>query len=152
MLGDDITLFVFKSLFTMPSNVLPLHHKQTLLPIIWIFNEGQGDEIKYRLPFKIFSTLTCSISLRWIKPYPLRPLIWYRVSNREIKFWRFSTVKVKPPYFRFMESPLWSPAIFKKFQFLGPFSWQLRKLKKSCFDFKLKKVCLQQPAMLCLSN
>ena len=38
-------------------NVLPLHLKQTFLPIIWIFNEGEGDGIKFRLPFKIFSTL-----------------------------------------------------------------------------------------------
>ena len=39
----------------MPSNVLPLHLKQTFRPIIWIFTEG--DEIESRLPFKIFSTL-----------------------------------------------------------------------------------------------
>ena len=39
----------------MPSNVLPLHLKQTFPPIIWIFTEGDG--IKSRLPFKIFSTL-----------------------------------------------------------------------------------------------
>ena len=43
----------------MPSNVLPLRLKQTFLPIIWIFTEG--DEIKSRLPFKIFFTL------HWIK-------------------------------------------------------------------------------------
>ena len=41
----------------MPSNVLPLHLKQTFLPIIWIFTEGEGDEIESTLPFKIFSTL-----------------------------------------------------------------------------------------------
>ena len=40
----------------MPSNVLPLDFKQTLQPIIWIFHEGEGDEIKSRLPFKVFST------------------------------------------------------------------------------------------------
>ena len=39
----------------MPSNVLPLHLKQTFLPMIYIFTEGEGDGI--RLPFKIFSTL-----------------------------------------------------------------------------------------------
>ena len=39
----------------MPSNALPLHLKQTFLPIIWIFTEGDG--IKSRLPFKKFSTL-----------------------------------------------------------------------------------------------
>ena len=37
-------------------SVLPLHLKQTFPPIIWIFNEGEGDEIEFRLPFKIFST------------------------------------------------------------------------------------------------
>ena len=39
----------------MPSNVLPLHLKQTFPPMIWIFTEGDG--IESRLPFKIFSTL-----------------------------------------------------------------------------------------------
>ena len=58
MLGDVNKLFVFKSLLTTPSNVLPLHLKQTFLPIIWIFTEGEGDGINSRLPFKIFSTLT----------------------------------------------------------------------------------------------
>ena len=49
--------FVFKSLLTMPSNVLPLHLKETFPFKIWIFTEGEGDVIKSRLPFKIFSTL-----------------------------------------------------------------------------------------------
>ena len=35
----------------------PLHLKQTFPNIIWIFTEGEGDGIKSRLPFKIFSTL-----------------------------------------------------------------------------------------------
>ena len=56
LLGIVNKLFVFKSLLKKPSNVLPLHLKQTFLPIIWIFTEGDG--IKSRLPFKIFSTLT----------------------------------------------------------------------------------------------
>ena len=43
--------FFFKSLLTMPSNVLSLHLKQTFPPIIWIFTEGEGDGIKSRLPF-----------------------------------------------------------------------------------------------------
>ena len=34
-----------------------LHLKQTFLPIIWIFIEGEGYGIKSRLSFKIFSTL-----------------------------------------------------------------------------------------------
>ena len=57
MLGDVNKLFVFKSLLTMPSNVLPLHLKQTFPPIIWIFTEVEGDGIESRLPFKIFYTL-----------------------------------------------------------------------------------------------
>ena len=42
MLGDVNKYFVFKSLLTMPSNVLLLHLKQTFPPIIWIFTECQG--------------------------------------------------------------------------------------------------------------
>ena len=34
LLGDVNKLFVFKSLFTTPSNALPLHLKQTFPPII----------------------------------------------------------------------------------------------------------------------
>ena len=41
----------------MLNNVLPLYLKQTFPPMIWIFTEGEGDEIKSRLPFKIFFTL-----------------------------------------------------------------------------------------------
>ena len=54
-LGVINKLFVFKSLLTMPSNVLLLHLKHTLPPIIWIFTEGDG--IESMLPFKVFSTL-----------------------------------------------------------------------------------------------
>ena len=38
-------------------NALPLHLKETFPPIIGIFTEGEGDGIKSRLPFKIFSIL-----------------------------------------------------------------------------------------------
>ena len=57
MLGDVNKLLKTKSLLTMPSNVLPLHLKQTFPPIIWIFTVGEGDGIESRLPLKIFSTL-----------------------------------------------------------------------------------------------
>ena len=50
--------FVFKSLLTTPSNFLPLHLKQTFLPLIWIFTEVEGDVIESRQPFKIFFTLS----------------------------------------------------------------------------------------------
>ena len=66
MLGDVNKLFVFISLLTMPSDVLPLHLKQIFLPIIWIFTEGEGDGIESRLPFKIFSILlTCAFECLW---------------------------------------------------------------------------------------
>ena len=45
----------------LPSNVLPLHLKETFPPIIWIFAEGEGDGIEFWLPFKIFSTLLGNI-------------------------------------------------------------------------------------------
>ena len=57
---NELFVFVFKNLLTMPSNVLPLGLKQTFPPIIWIFTEGEGDGIESRLPFKIFSTLLVS--------------------------------------------------------------------------------------------
>ena len=38
-----------KCLLTSPSNVLPLHLKQTFPPIILIFNEGEGNGIEFRL-------------------------------------------------------------------------------------------------------
>ena len=47
---------------TTPSNVLPLHLKQTFLPIIWIFTEGKGDGIKFRLPFDVFFFTTITFS------------------------------------------------------------------------------------------
>ena len=68
MLGDVNKLFGFKSLLTTPSNVLPLHLKQTFPHIIWILTEGKGDGIESRLPFKIFSTLNFSLYLK-IKSY-----------------------------------------------------------------------------------
>ena len=53
MLGDVNKLFVFKCLFTTPSNVLPLHLNQTSHDL----NFSQGDEIESGPPFKFFSTL-----------------------------------------------------------------------------------------------
>ena len=50
LLGDVNNLFVFKSVLTTSSNVLPLLLKQT-------FSDGEGDGIESRVPFKIFSTL-----------------------------------------------------------------------------------------------
>ena len=56
LLGDVNKLFVFKSLLTTPSNVLPSHLKETFKSVIWIFTEGEGDGIESRLPFKFFYT------------------------------------------------------------------------------------------------
>ena len=55
--GNCLQTFENKEfVLTTPSNVLPLHHKQTFLPMIRIFTEGDG--IESRLPFKIFITLS----------------------------------------------------------------------------------------------
>ena len=63
LLGDVNKLFVFKSLLTMTSKVLPLLLKRTFPPIIWIFTEGEGDGIESRLPFEIFSTFNWTFCL-----------------------------------------------------------------------------------------
>ena len=57
----DFNSFFFKSLLTMPSNVLTLHLKQSFPSIILNFTEGDG--IKSRLSFKMFSTLTANWKL-----------------------------------------------------------------------------------------
>ena len=46
-----------KSLLTRPSNVLPLHLKQTFPPIIWIFTEGEGDKIKSKFAYLLICHL-----------------------------------------------------------------------------------------------
>ena len=57
---DVFKLFVFTSLLTTPSNVFLSQLKHTLTAIIRIFTIFEGDVIKSRLLFKIFSTLTSS--------------------------------------------------------------------------------------------
>ena len=64
-MDDGNKLFAFKSLLMAPSIFFVLHLKQTFLPIILIFTEGEGDGIKTRLPFKIFSTLKGFIKISW---------------------------------------------------------------------------------------
>ena len=56
------------------SNFLPLHLKQTFPPIIWIFTEGDG--IKFRLPFKIFSTLFLTYTINEIMPVSIALSRW----------------------------------------------------------------------------
>ena len=50
-------IFVFKSFLTSLCNVLPYFLRYSFLPIVWIFTESEGNRIKLRLPFKLFSTL-----------------------------------------------------------------------------------------------
>ena len=38
----------------MPSNGLRLHFKETFPPIIWIFTDGEGDEIESKLILNLF--------------------------------------------------------------------------------------------------
>ena len=57
-----------KSLLTSPSTVSPLHLKQTFLPIIWNFAEGEGDGIESRLPFKSFLLYTPTLNSLYCKP------------------------------------------------------------------------------------
>ena len=65
MLGDINKFFIFQSLLTTTSSVLPL--QQTFPPIVWIFTESEGDGIQSRLPFKIFSTLM--LPQKWFSPH-----------------------------------------------------------------------------------
>ena len=46
---EDSLDFVLKSLLTTPINVLPYYLKQTFPPIIWIFTQGEEDEIESKL-------------------------------------------------------------------------------------------------------
>ena len=74
MLGDVNKLIAFKSLLTMPSNVLSLDHKKIFPPIIRIFTEGDG--IKSSLPSKTFSTLNKKAFGPLPREYLKRQTIW----------------------------------------------------------------------------
>ena len=78
LLGDVNRLFVFLSLLTTSSNFWPLHLKQTFLPIIWIFNEGEDDGTESRLPFEIFEKNADSFFLMWV-----------------LKFWKYFNTSTK---------------------------------------------------------
>ena len=89
LLGVVSKVLKTKSLLTRPSNVLPLHLKQTFPPINWIFTEGEGDGIESRLPFKIFSTLSkkcpffvLKISSDWKAKYQRRIEIVFTIVLR----------------------------------------------------------------------
>ena len=73
-----------KRLLTSPSNVLPLNLKQTFPPMIWIFTEGEGDGIKSRLPFKIFSTLLTELKNKPLEKITGSKIIWPHYAMGEI--------------------------------------------------------------------
>ena len=50
------TNFLFSKVCWQHPAMFWLYLKQTSPSIIWIFTEGEGDGIKFRLPFKILST------------------------------------------------------------------------------------------------
>ena len=58
-----------------------------VLPIIWIFSEGEGDGIESRLPFRIFSTLsdTTALSFYSVQKYyiffQMMPNIFHGKAN-----------------------------------------------------------------------
>ena len=87
----------------MPSNVLPLHIKQTFLPIIWIFNEGEGDRIKFRLPFKIFSTLNNYLEI--------------------LEFFYFKTFFILESFITPLDDEDTSPDEYQIFRAIGKFIW-----------------------------
>ena len=51
------TNFENKKFVDNTQDCFAFHPKQTFPHIIWIFIDNEGDGIKFRLPFKIFSTL-----------------------------------------------------------------------------------------------
>ena len=84
MLGDVNKLFVFKSLLTTPSNVLPLHLKQAFPHIIWIFTEGEGYGFESRLSSSIFSILL-DISA-------VLTLLWHKIKLKYLYVFRYEEI------------------------------------------------------------
>ena len=133
MLGDINKLFVFKSLLTTPSNVLPLHLKQTFRHIIWIFIEGEGDGIETKLPFKIFSTLTypkdCSTALikqvlpRFLNPTKFLRASFFLIAELLLLFGPVDDLKLFLLLFPF---PLVPSLLFRDFLIAGWFSTPLK--------------------------
>ena len=111
MLVDLNKLFVFESLLTMPSNVLPSHLKQTFPPIIWIFTEGEGDGIESRLLFKIFSTLTATT--KTLNLYHIECILTYLIFNKlEKMFVTFANILKWPKVFIWKKK--WSNTCYRK--------------------------------------
>ena len=90
----------------MPSNILPVHLKQTFPPTIWIFTEGEGDDIMSRLPFEILSTLYQSLE----KALSHERLIQVKKPQKEIMYEEISliptlSIKKVPLFFWFDQIP-----------------------------------------------
>ena len=83
----------------MPRNVLPLPIKETFLPIIWIFTEGEG--IESRLPYRIFSPSLWQFQIffqynLWINLWIFKKIVLANscADCRQISRGRHSFVKV----------------------------------------------------------
>ena len=125
MLVDVNKRFVFCLLTTL-GNVLPLHLKQTFLPIIWIFNEDEDDMIESRLAFRILSTLIGNDSNKFSAPYIAITLFEKRFgvvffSNARIKVWKLAL--------NIVVVEVWT------FVFFLIFSWKKIRSQKSTTHF-----------------
>ena len=71
-----------------PTRFYLLCFKQTFLPIIWIFTEGEGDEIESRLSSEIFSTLRTNLCHFCVMPVIIELIqnsIWTNMKKLNIK-------------------------------------------------------------------
>ena len=110
MLGDANKLFVFKSLFTKPSNVLPLHLKQTFHNSNFHWSWRWWDLIQ--ATFKIFSTL--NIYRQVFRMYQLLQLL--HKSQLKLFSYDFLSKNCRPIFIseHFLIIKRW----FRKWQFL----------------------------------
>ena len=125
LLGIVNKLFVFKSLLTAPSNGLPLHLKQTIPPIIWIFTEGKGDGIESRLSSKKFSTLPIHTYVKFFEISKFKKLSkhfrWlcfpsFQRKWRGYKFWHLLSyafwIDSHPQFLNMKSYPSFKPRFF----------------------------------------
>jgi hypothetical protein len=115
LLGDVNKLFVFKSLLTMPNNDLPLHLKQTFLPIIWIFTEG--DSMEFRQPFEIFSTVTA-----------ISPKEIFRLRNSKLAYNYYSKNVKKVRMKKWFQKNFWHCMSLNHFQIFTHLIWNRRNV------------------------
>ena len=80
---------------------LPLYLEQIFPPVIWIFTEGEGDGIKSRLPFKIFSTLTKWFNYSWI-------MFFFRQVHNDYKNGRQNRFDQIKKIFYYKSNLIWS--------------------------------------------